>query len=80
MPVWGWAVVRFVAMLVASYVIARVTAPRQKGKQSEAATEDDWNMPIPDEGTPQCVFFGDCWTADWFVLGYGNYRYQAIKK
>lgn len=37
-------------------------------------------MPMPDEGTPQCVFFGDCWTADWFVLGYGNYRYQAIKK
>jgi hypothetical protein len=26
-------------------------------------------MPMPDEGTPQCVFFGDCWTADWFVLG-----------
>jgi hypothetical protein len=25
-------------------------------------------MPMPDEGTPQCVFFGDCWTADWFVL------------
>jgi hypothetical protein len=53
---------------------------KKKNSTPEAATEDDWNMPMPDEGTPQCVFFGDCWTADWFVLGYGNYRYDAIKK
>ena len=74
-----WAVAKFVAVIVASYVIARVTAKQPKSNRPTAA-EDDWNMPVPDEGTPQCVFFGDCWTADWFVLGYGNYRYSAIRK
>lgn len=76
----GWAIAKFVAMLVASYVIATALAPKQKNQGPEAATEEDWNMPQPTEGTPQCVFFGDCWTADWFVLGYGNYRYSSIKK
>ena len=75
-----WAVAKFVAVLIASYVINTALAPKQKNSTPEAATEDDWNMPMPDEGTPQCVFFGDGWTADWFVLGYRNYRYQAIKK
>lgn len=76
-----WAVAKFVAVIVASYVIARVTTKQPKSSNHPtAATEDDWNMPIPDEGTPQCIFFGDCWTADWFVLGYGNYRYSAIRK
>lgn len=75
-----WAVAKFVAVIVASYVIARATAKQPKSNRPTAATEDDWNMPIPDEGTPQCIFFGDCWTADWFVLGYGNYRYSAIRK
>ena len=75
-----WAVAKFVAVIVASYVIARVTEKQPKSNRPTAATEEDWNMPIPDEGTPQCIFFGDCWTADWFVLGYGNYRYNAIRK
>lgn len=76
---WG-AVAKFVASVIASYVLSRALAPKAKNSQPKAATEDNWNMPVPDEGAPQCVFFGDCWTSDWFVLGYGNYRYQAIKK
>lgn len=76
---WG-AIAQYVAVLVASYVLNTALAPKSKNSTPEAATEDDWNMPMPDEGTPQCVFFGDCWTADWFVLDYGNYRYDAIKK
>lgn len=75
-----WAVAKFVAVIVASYVIARATAKKPKSNRPTAATDDDWNMPVPDEGTPQCIFFGDCWTADWFVLGYGNYRYSPIRK
>ncbi|MEG7460882.1 hypothetical protein [Serratia marcescens] len=75
-----WAVAKWVATIIASYVINRALTPKPKNNTPEAATENDWNMPMPDEGTPQCIFFGDCWTADWCVLGYGNYRYQAIKK
>ncbi|WP_025121726.1 MULTISPECIES: hypothetical protein [unclassified Serratia (in: enterobacteria)] len=75
-----FAVAKFVATLVASYLISRALAPKPKNTTPEAATEDDWEMPQPTEGTPQCVFFGDCWTEDWFVLGYGNYRYDAIRK
>ena len=51
-----WAVAKFVAVLIASYVINTALAPKQKNSTPEAATEDDWNMPMPDEGTPQCVF------------------------
>lgn len=75
-----FAVAKFVATLVASYLISRALAPKPKNNTPEAATEEDWEMPQPTEGTPQCVFFGDCWTEDWFVLGYGNYRYDAIRK
>jgi hypothetical protein len=70
----------YVAMMVASYFLNRALAPKPKNQTPEAATEDSWEMPQPVEGTPQCVFFGDCWTEDWFVLGHGNYRYDAIRK
>ncbi|HGN1707876.1 TPA: hypothetical protein ACKRTE_003799 [Providencia rettgeri] len=55
-------------------------APKQRSSKPEAASSEDWDYPQPKEGTPQCVFFGDCWTDDWFVLAYGNYRYEAIRK
>jgi len=81
MDPFSWAAVaKFVAVMVASYVLNTALAPKSKNSTPEASTEDDWNMPQPDEGTPQCIFFGDCWTEDWFILGYGNYRYKAIKK
>jgi hypothetical protein len=41
---------------------------------------NDIDFPQADEGTPQCVVFGECWTGDWMVLGYGNYRTQEIRK
>ncbi|MGU9776199.1 hypothetical protein ACV3J7_07325 [Salmonella enterica] len=74
------AIMQFVAVMVASYVLNSALAARNKTTTPEAATSDDWEMPQPEEGTPQCVFFGDAWTEDWFVLAYGNYRYEAIKK
>ncbi|MBK5072580.1 hypothetical protein I2492_06095 [Budviciaceae bacterium CWB-B4] len=67
-------------MVVASYVLSTVLAARNKSNSPDAATEDDWEIPQPYEGTPQCIFFGDCWTDDWFILAYGNYRYSAIRK
>ena len=38
-----WAVAKFVAVLIASYVINTALAPKQKNSTPEAATEDDWN-------------------------------------
>lgn len=74
-----WAIARFVVVLVASYFLNQALAKKHNNKVN-AATFDDFDYPQPTEGTPQCVFFGDCWTADWFVLAYGNYRYEAIRK
>lgn len=72
---------KYVAVIVASYVLGRILTKNHKNNYKiNAANESDWKMPVPEEGTPQCVFFGDCWTDDWFVLGYGNYRYSAIRK
>lgn len=64
-------------MLVASYVIQAVFTPKQQPPQP--ASLEDMNIPQAEEGTPQCVVFGDCWVEDWTVLGYGNFRTTAIK-
>lgn len=69
----------YFAVLVASYFINSALAAKNKSN-SKPVTADDWDFPQASEGTPQCVFFGDAWTEDWFVLAYGNYRYDAIKK
>lgn len=76
----AWAVVKFIAVMVASYLLSMALTPKSKNKGPEAASADEWEFPQADEGTPQCVFFGDCWTEDWFVLDYGNYRTTEIKK
>lgn len=66
-----------VAMLVASLVISYLTRP--KPAVPKPAALDEFELPQPEEGTPQCVIFGDCWTKDWQVLSYGNLRTRAIK-
>ncbi|MDP8171621.1 hypothetical protein QJU96_10035 [Pasteurella skyensis] len=76
----GWAIVKAVAMMAVSYLVNMALAPKQNNKGPEATTADEWDFPQADEGVPQCVFFGDCWTADWQVLSYGNYRTTEIKK
>lgn len=71
----------YIAVAIASFFLSSVLAPKAKAaKRPEAASAQDWDYPQPKEGTPQCVFFGDCWTDDWFVLAYGNYQYEAIRK
>lgn len=79
-PAIVWAIAKFVAVMVASYVLSTALAPRAKNNAPEAASFEDWDFPQADEGTPQCFIFGDCWTSDWQVLDYGNYRYTEIKK
>lgn len=69
-----WAI----GLLVASYAIQALLTP--KPNNPKPAAFQDFDFPQADEGTPQCVIFGDVWTPDWTVLWYGNYRTSAIKK
>lgn len=66
-----------IAMLVSSIAISIATA--NKAEKPKVAGLDDMNIPQVDEGTPQAVFFGDCWTGDWMVLWTGNLRTTKIK-
>ena len=72
----GWDVALF--MLVASFVIQMALAPKQQN--AKAAAFEDIEFPQCEEGTPQCVIFGDVWISDWTVLAVGNYKVVPIKK
>lgn len=66
-----------VAIMVVSMAISYLNQPKaQKPKPSGLS---DFDLPVPDEGTPQAVFFGDCWTGDWQVLSFGRFRTSKIK-
>lgn len=65
------------AILIVSAVYAYTNRPKTP-KQKPVAFEDI-DFPQFEEGTPQIVFFGDCWTPDWMVLTVGNYRTRAIR-
>lgn len=65
------------AMLVASVLINAALAP--KPAQPKPATFDDIDIPQVKEGTPQVVAFGEVWSGDWQVMGYGNFRTKAVK-
>lgn len=73
MPLFAWALI----FLVASYAITALTQKRPQPPAAAALSEFDF--PQSDEGTPQAVYFGDCWTAGWQVLWFGNYRTSKIK-
>lgn len=73
MPLFAWALV----FLVASIAVKSLLVKPQSVK---AASLEDFDFPQVDEGTPQAVFFGDCWTEGWMVLWYGNYRTTKVKK
>lgn len=62
-----------IASLILSYAL------QTKPQQPKPAVLSDFDFPQCDEGTPQTVVFGDCWTGGWMVLGYGNLRQQPIK-
>jgi hypothetical protein len=65
-----------IAMMVISYLISAATMPKPQNAAPTAFKDIDF--PQADEGTPQAVFFGDCWTEDWMVLAVGNYRVDEI--
>ncbi|WP_425317881.1 hypothetical protein [Pseudomonas nitroreducens] len=69
-----WA---YIAIMVVSAFVSYKNRP--KSTSPKPVAYEDFDFPQFEEGTPQCVFFGDGWTEDWMVLSYGNYRTQAIK-
>lgn len=75
MPILALFAIAF-AMLVVSYVITSMMMKRVKIKP---AALSDWDFPQSDDGTPQSVFFGDCWATGPMVVWYGNYRTKKIK-
>lgn len=68
-------VIAFV-MLVVSFIIQSFLIKRPKTKP---AALEDWDFPQWEEGTPEPVFFGDCWTDGPTVMWWGNYRTKKIK-
>ena len=64
-----------IAALVASYLLT----PKPKVETPKPATLDEFDFPQIEEGTPQCVIFGDVWIPDWTVLWFGNMRTSAIR-
>lgn len=73
MPLFAWALI----FMVVSALLQAILVKPQVQKPASLA---DFDFPQVDEGTPQAVFFGDCWTDGWFVLWYGNLRSKKIKK
>lgn len=70
----GWDTALY--LLIASVVITAATMP--KAQSTPPAAFEEIDFPQADEGTPQAVIFGDCWSEDWVVLTYGNYRTAPI--
>jgi hypothetical protein len=63
-------------MLVVAYILQALLVKRPKVKP---AALEDWDFPQFEEGTPQTVFFGDCWQDGPQMVWHGNYRTKKIK-
>jgi hypothetical protein len=63
-------------LLVVSFILQSFLVKRPKNKP---AALEDWDFPQWEEGTPEPVFFGDCWTDGPTVVWWGNYRTKKIK-
>lgn len=67
-----------VYLLVASFVLSALFTP--KTQPPPPAAYEDFDFPQEDEGTPQAVYFGECWSTSWMVLAVGDYRNTPIRK
>jgi hypothetical protein len=65
-------------LLMASLFLSIIFTPKSQNYTKQPEALADLEFPQADEGTPQAVFFGECWTSDWAVLGVGNYRTTPI--
>lgn len=70
-----WAFIAYVAIAI---IISVALTPKVRPRAPEAFQDIDF--PQAEEGTPQCVIFGDVWVDDWMVMAVGDYRTQAIEK
>ena len=66
-----------VILMIVSTVIQIALMPKAQSRKPEAF--EDIEFPQADEGTPQAVIFGDCWSSDWTVLAVGHYRTEEIR-
>ena len=71
-------IVQALFMIAASFLLTAIFTPSQQQGQQAPAGFDEFDFPQADEGTPQCVFFGECWSPDWTVLAVGKYRTTPI--
>ena len=71
---WEYALYWLAASLVLSIILAPTPVV------PKPAAFEDFDFPQSDEGTPQAVYFGECWSTSWMVLGVGDYRTSAIRK
>ena len=67
------------AILVVSYAITALTTKVTKPKDAIPARLSEFVFPTHEEGTPQPVIFGECWTSDWMILYYGNLSTESIR-
>lgn len=67
-----------IALIVASYLISASMVP--KPVEASPAGREDFDFPQTEDGTPQCVIFGDVWVSDWTILDLCNFRTTAIEK
>jgi hypothetical protein len=67
------------AILVVSYAITALTTKKTRPKDAVPSRLSEFQFPQHEEGVPQAVIFGECWTSDWEVLYFGNLSTEAIR-
>jgi hypothetical protein len=70
------AIVVALVMMAASLLISSMLV---KHNSVKPAVLEDFDFPQVEEGTPQAVLFGQCWTPGWQVLWYGQLATTKIK-
>ena len=60
---------------ILSYAVSSLTS---NSKKLTPALFREFNFPVPEEGAPQAVVFGDVWITGWQVLWVGNYNSTPI--
>lgn len=60
-------------------VSALLTTLLIKPNKVKPASLEDFDMPTHEDGTPECVLFGDGWVTGAMICWYGNLRTTKIK-
>jgi hypothetical protein len=70
-------IIQALVMIAISVLITTAMAPKPARREPEQF--EDLDFPQVEDGTPQCVVFGDVWVKDWTILGLGNYRTTEMR-